>query len=208
VQQKRCIEVDALITAPTPLRNKSEFTFGYHYLFDETKAAGDDSNKDDAKDNDTTEKDYSSIPAVGFMVTGWSGGVSSPHCCANIPSEVCAIADLLNAFLPDSPLPPYDAKVHTGFWRTVTIRSSRRTKECMVIIVHAPPVSQDGSVDHSEHLEKEKTRLISLLTTAELPVDDQTPLKVTSIFFQEFGGLSQPPPEHPIQVSCNSLPYQ
>jgi tRNA (uracil-5-)-methyltransferase len=71
--------------------------------------------------------------------------------------------------------------------------------ECMVIIVHAPPVGKDG-IDNSEHFEKEKARLLSILTAAELPVPDQAPLKVTSIFFMEFDGLSNPSPEHPVQV--------
>lgn len=196
VKKPRCIDLAELVTVPSPLRNKCEFTFGYRYLFDEN---GDDK-KDVADEANAAEKVYASVPEVGFMVTGWSGGVSNPKCCANIPSEACALADVLNGFLTDSPLLPYDSKVHSGFWRTLTIRSSRRTEECMVIIMHAPPVSKDGSVDHSEQFASEKTRLLALLTAAELPVEGQAPLKVTSIFFQEFDGLSAPPPDHPVQV--------
>jgi tRNA (uracil-5-)-methyltransferase len=188
--QRRSIDIADIISAPTPLRNKCEFTFGYRYLFKETDEDGNDID---------IEADPEKIPAVGFMATGWAGGVSRPDCCANIPSEACALADIFDDFLSNSPLLPYDSKVHAGFWRTLTIRTSRRTMECMVIIMHAPPVEKDGT-DNSEHFKKEKARLLSLLTAAELPVPDQPPLKVTSIFFQEFDGLSSPPPEHPVQV--------
>jgi tRNA (uracil-5-)-methyltransferase len=182
-------------SAPTPLRNKCEFTFGYRYLFD----------KDVPFEENTQDpvEEPAKVPAVGFMVTGWAGGVSNPRCCPNIPSEVTTLVDIVDDFLSTSPLPPYDMKVHQGFWRTMTVRSSRRTQECMIIIMHTPPcggVGEDDGPDYSEHFEKERARLVSVVTSAELPVPDQTPLKVTSIFFQEFKGLSQPPPEHPVQV--------
>ena len=154
-------------------------------------------------------KEPPKVPGVGFMVTGWAGGVSRPHDCQNIPPEVCSLVDIIDKFLSTSPLPPYDALAHTGFWRTMTVRSSRRTKECMVIIVHTPASGgvgdQEKSVDYSDSFEKEKTRLVSVLTCAELPIPDvETSLKVTSIFFQSFDGLSNPPPEHPVQVSVYS----
>jgi tRNA (uracil-5-)-methyltransferase len=192
VTQKRCIEVDPIVAAPSPLRNKCEFTFGYRYLFDK-EAGGTE---------DMAVGEYRSIPAVGFMVTGWAGGVSRPHCCDNIPSEVCKIVDVVDEFLSTSPLSPYDPKLHQGMWRFLTIRSSRRTQECMIIVVHSPASGAVGdSIDYSEHFECEKKRLVSVLAKAKLPVPDQDPLGVTSIFFQEYEGLSNPTPDHPVQVS-------
>lgn len=270
LDRKRCIDMAPIVSAPTPLRNKSEFTFGYRYLFDETrkkeeseKKEGEggpeklevpedgDASKDEVmkesdglkeevskegetKDGDASKdesvkdsgplkrnapkegessseevapKEPAKVPAVGFMVTGWAGGVSRPHCCENIPPEVCTIVEIVDEFLATSPLPPYDVKSHQGFWRTLTIRSSRRTQECMIIIMHTPAEGGIGDKqvegsDHKEHFEKERARLVSVLTEAELPIPDQAPLKVTSIFFQEFDGLSHPGPEHPVQVSC------
>ena len=207
-----------LISAPTPLRNKSEFTFGYRYLFDEKNGSEKDKaegeNADATKEGEAKEEGASKeaesteppkVPAVGFMVTGWAGGVSRPHCCKNIPAEVCKLVDIVDEFLATSPLPPYDTKVHQGFWRTMTVRSSRRTKECMIIIMHTPAKGglgdqQEEGSDHTEHFEKERARLVSILTAADLPVPDQDPLKVTSIFFQEFDGVSHPPPDYPVQV--------
>jgi tRNA (uracil-5-)-methyltransferase len=189
LKPKRCIELGDIVSAPSILRNKCEFTFGYRYNAKST----DENAGDDAE----TVK----VPAVGFMATGWSGGVSRPHCCDNIPSEVCALVDTVDAFLSTSPLPPYDSKVHQGFWRLLTVRTSRRTKECMVIVVHSPVTGGVGDTsDFSEHFEKEKTRLVSLLTDATLPVGPDDTMKVTSIFFQEFAGLSNPTPDHPVQV--------
>ena len=188
LQGKRCVTVEDLVCAPTPLRNKSEFTFGYRYLVETTGS-----------------EDYARIPSVGFMVTGWAGGVSLPHCCQNIPPEVCELVDVVDEFLSKSVLEPYDSKIHRGFWRTMTVRTSRRTKECMIIIMHSPPSRGSGEQgspdDYLEVTRKEKARLVSVLANVELAVpDDASQLKVTSIFFQEYDGLSHPPPDHPVQV--------
>jgi len=199
--------------APTPLRNKTEFTFGYRYIFEssESQRKDDDEKMEGAEQVETKEtngkntevKVVSKHQAAGFMVLGWSGGVSNPHCCDNIPPEVCALLDIVNEFAKDSPLPSYDSSAHKGFWRQLTIRTSRRMRECMIIIVHAPVgggIGDEGDAVYAEHFEKEKERLLKALSTAELTIPDSTePLKVTSIFFQEFGGMTHPSPDTPIQ---------
>ena len=187
LKAKRPIDLDSIVPIPHPVRNKCEFTFGYRYLFDKEKPE---------------DGDYPRVPAVGFMATGWSGGVVKPHGCLNIPEEACALVDLVDEFLETSPLPPYDSYQHSGFWRLLTVRTSRRTKECMVVVVHAPAESGGAGDDEGfkEHFDTERSRLIDVLVKAELPVPDQEPLKVTSIFFQSFGGLSNPKPQDPVQV--------
>ena len=134
---------------------------------------------------------------------------------------MCAVVDLVHEFLQDSPIPPYDSREHRGLWRIMTIRVSQRTKQCMVIIQHSPATGAlgkraDGSDDYSHVFESEKQRLITLLTNKDLPLTPRSigepPLKpcdedvklssglrVTSIFFQEFDGVSQPNPDHPVQ---------
>jgi tRNA (uracil-5-)-methyltransferase len=203
LKQSRCISLDQIVQVPNILRNKCEFTFGYKY-----KHEHESSSADQAEGEVVAEGSVTKVPAVGFMATGWSGGVSHPQCCDNIPSEVCAIVDLVDSFLLTSPLPPYDSKVHKGFWRLLTVRTSRRTKECMVIIIHAPVTGGVGdSDDFSAHFASEKDRLVALLTQATLPIDAEETMKVTSIFYQEFAGLSNPPPEHPVQVSVPIVFY-
>lgn len=214
--------MNPIVSAPTPLRNKSEFTFGFRYLFDDddgkkketASSSGCSTDHNNDMNDTTTKKNNAFVPACGFLVTGWSGGVSSPHCCANIPKEHCTIVDLLDQFVQHtSSLPVYDSKTHRGFWRMITIRTSRRTNECMIIIQHTSPLT-GGTGDTNEtychynaHFQSEQKRLIELLTSVSLPIpngttdkEQQQYLKVTSIFFQEFSGLSSPPPEHPVQV--------
>jgi tRNA (uracil-5-)-methyltransferase len=92
----------------------------------------------------------------------------------------------------------------------------------MVIIVHAPAkggvgAMEDGSDDFSSVFEAEKKKLIDLLTKDNLKVpkrdfsegfvqengesvENCKELRITSVFFQEFEGLSQPGPDHPVQV--------
>lgn len=104
-----------------------------------------------------------------------------------------------------------------GLWRTVTIRFSYRTGTCMVIIQHAPPTGgagarECGSDDYSKHFESEKKRLIEALTRDCIPLPKRDipsnesheselkePLRVTSMYFQEYGGLSNPNPDYPVQ---------
>lgn len=240
LSQQRAIEIEPILRAKTMVRNKCEFNFGYRYAGDnasssgKTDAAMDDEAKSSATENNlgTEEKEGQSkidsyttnlkkVPSVGAMARGWSGSVSHPRCARNIPSEAVAIVDIMEEFLADCPMPPYDPKTHQGFWRQMTVRSSRRTNECMLIIVHAPATGGAGSIDdgtvdnYADVFESEKQRLISLLTSKDLPVIEtklekdnaaeenkiKSTMKVTSVFFQEFAGLSNPKPDDPVQVS-------
>ena len=197
LKSKRSIPVNDVIPSPQQqaYRNKNEFTFGYRAI--EPTIGGDDEVKQ-------------RIPSTGFLAGGWSGGVSRPHLCTNVPWEACAVADLVEDFLQSSPIPPYDSKSHCGVWRVLTIRSSKRTKECMIIIQHAPPTGGLGGTqkqDYSNVFASERARLLKMLVDRDLPMverpvevqDPYFPLRVTSIFLQEYDGLSTPPPEHPVQ---------
>lgn len=216
----KAIDVDQIISSPTQMeyRNKCELTFGYRYLQSDATGSGNLEPSVDTK-----------IPAVGYMTSGWSGGVTKPHSCPNTPTEACGVADVLDDFLSSSPIPPYDPKLHVGLWRCVTMRFSHRTNQCMIIVQHAPSkggagAQEDGSDDYSEHFESERKRLIKALTDKPIPLpqrdyagidmaiikgdkaedieepaEEKVRLKVTSIFFQEYGGLSAPGPDHPVQ---------
>ena len=243
---KRVINVEQPV--PSPLvyeyRNKVEFTAGWRNvkvekeIEDEPKSTRDESQRSqsekatDSGENgaagDETATDIKKIPAAGFLASGWAGGVTPPHCLQNTPDWACSIADILNGYLPTSPLKPYDSKIHRGFFRSFTVRCSLRTREIMVIVVHAPAkggvgAMEDGSDDFSAVFEEEKKKLILLLTgdvlkapkrdfpkdfarTNDIDGGSCEGLKVTSVFFQEFEGLSQPGPDHPVQVS--SIPFQ
>lgn len=90
-----------------------------------------------------------------------------------------------------------------------------------MIVLHAPAKGAagslgDGSDDYTEVFEGEKKRLVELLTSGSIPVptrefpeghveeekvdgESEEGIKVTSIFFQEYDGLSHPGPDHPVQ---------
>lgn len=240
LKQERPIEMRPIIAAPKKFfyRNKCELTFGYHHQYeksdpkDKQEAEGClEEQKDVPADKSTEQESKPAIiktPACGFMAGGWDGGVSNPHNCYNVPDEVCGVADIVNGFLRTSPLPPYYSLEHRGVWRYLTIRTSDRTNECMVIICHAPPGGaagkrNDGSDDYSSQFESEKKRLVKMLTEGNIPkptrdipsdvnkdadtnstdkqddADKFCKTPVTSIFFQEYDGLSNPKPEHPVQ---------
>ncbi len=233
LRERKTINMSPLMGAPKQekYRNKCELTFGHRHSYEEPSQTSveevkeaDTENKEDVEMStvETPARKIIKTPAVGFMAGGWSGGVSNPHDLSNIPDIVCGIADVINEFLKTSPVPPYAPKEHRGIWRTVTIRSSERTNQCMIIIVHAPSTGgagkrDDGSDDYSAVFEGEKERLIKMLTAGKIPkparnlagdessntdgtdIDQFCDIPITSIFFQEFEGLSNPPPQHPVQ---------
>ena len=214
---KRNFTLEPMVSAPTPLRNKCELTFGYRYLLDETDAtssgqSGESVSKEPTElaDGDVAPEPRK-VPACGFLVTGWAGGVAFSNELQNIPSEVGVVVEITNQFLLTSALAPYDPLTHTGFWRLLTVRLSRRTRECMLIIQHVPASGGGigeaddndaaGSPDFTEAFAVERERLLSMLTQASLAqAGEEEPFGVTSIFFQEFDGLSSASPEHPVQV--------
>ena len=220
--KERIVDLQPVVPVPSPVRNKCEFTFGYRYLFDTdtdqtATTTNDDGTSKTTEPNDSTATTdppsttdtktpacRGKVASLGFMATGWAGGVVRPHVCDNISSEACAIVDVVDDFLKTSPLPPYDSREHVGMWKTLTVRSSRRTRECMVIITHSPASGgagekEDTTIDYAQHFDSEKERLVSVLLAAELPVPDQDPMKVTSVFFQEYDDISHPGPDHPVQ---------
>jgi tRNA (uracil-5-)-methyltransferase len=237
VGEKRAIEMEDIVPSPRlfEYRNKCEFTCGYMHCKAEeaivvtvqTKksvegaATTDVAKKDDVEETAAPPAEtIHKIPAAGFLAQGWSGGVYLPHCLQNMPDWSCGLADIFNDFLATSSIPPYESKLHRGIWRTITLRCSLRTRECMVIVVHAPAgggvgARHCGSDDYSTVFESEKQRLIDMLTNDVIPtpsrnlpeghqkekeeISDDAGIKVTSIFFQEYVGLSNPPPEHPVQ---------
>lgn len=100
----------------------------------------------------------------------------------------------------------------------------------MVIVMHAPPkggagAKDDGSDDYTAVFEEEKNRLVTMLTKDVIPTpvrdfpedhvvnDDrkrnadssEEGIRVTSIYFQEYDGLSHPTVDHPVQVSVMIL---
>ena len=242
VGERRAIEMEDVVASPRlfEYRNKCEFTCGYRHSKAEKKeeeevmklgskdngdgdmkSVEDDGAPADAAKEDVAEegKTIQKTPAAGFLAQGWSGGVYLPHCLQNMPDWSCGLADIFNEFLATSSIPPYDSKVHRGVWRTITLRCSMRTREIMVIVVHAPAGGgvgkrDCGTDDYSTVFESEKQRLVDMLTKDAIPTpsrdfpeghqkeEEETSgdgLKVTSIFFQEYVGLSNPPPEHPVQ---------
>ena len=230
---QRNVELEPILTAPTPLRNKCEFTIGYRYLFDETDTTTSGNNdgslssqrqepEEDSRADEShcqpSSVEPRKVPACGFLVTGWAGGVAFTNELQNIPSEVGVVVEIVNQFLLHSPLQPYDHVTHTGCWRLMTVRLSQRTRECMLIIQHAPVVDS-GSGDATDYIgatvaspndgtqifAAEKERLIAMLTAADLAAEGEEPFKVTSIFFQEFDGVSSASPEHPVQVGRQNV---
>lgn len=253
INDKPAIPVQEVVSSPLVMkyRNKCELTFGYRSpegnenddqnMSEEGKEdTPENTDKTDASNTTTAvAKSDTRIPAVGFLPYGWRHNVARPHCLQNVPDEVCAIADLIDQFLLESPFAPYDTSQHRGLWRSVTIRSSVRTKQIMIIVVHASPEGGAGEESASEDtkkekralFEKERGRLISVLTAGELkfPIrdlpsvqmskengeeimtsdgeeaqKDADPFRVTSIFFQEYNGLSNPAVSHPVQHAYGS----
>lgn len=182
------MHIEPIVSAPSPLRNKWELTFGFKVL--------------------SEDPDAIRVPAVGFKPSGWAGGVAFSEKLEIVSPELAGLVDVFDKFLLDCPLLPYDPRAHTGFWRQVTIRISQRTRECMLIICHGSSRNIERVHDSDESTEKEavvfaeKNKLVEILKDANLANDSsEEPIRVTSIYFQEYEGASNPSVDDPVQVS-------
>ena len=128
----------------------------------------------------------------------------------HLPAAILDIAAAVNEFVRSSPLPPYDLVLHGGVWRSVTVRWSPSRGEAMVIVLLQPTGVPDAPATADVPAE-------SATSQPERPSDPQAlfpppaaselarlcemmsaaPLRVVSVFAQSYGGLSQPPPNHP-----------
>ena len=157
------------------IRDRCELNFGYHLKLDTSQTNDGESTREGTNEEDGVV--MRKIPSVGFIASGWSGGVSHPHILANISSEVCAIVDILEEFLATSLIPPYDSYEHKGMWRMLTIRISECTRECMVIIMHAPLSSgigaNDDTDDYTDVFESKKACLLSMLVGRDLLIPER-----------------------------------
>jgi tRNA (uracil-5-)-methyltransferase len=170
VKEKRAIEVLQILPSPkiTEYRNKCELIFGYHLKLDTSQMNDGESTREGTNEEDGV---------VMRKIPCWSGGVSRPHILANIPSEACAIMDILEEFLATSSIPPYDSYEHKGMWRMLIIRISECTRECMLIIMHAPPSSgigaNDDTDDYTDVFESKKACLLSMLVGRDLLIPER-----------------------------------
>ena len=116
---KWCPEGDGCVVA-SPLesfyRNKCELTFGL---------------------------DRDAKTALGFLPGGWKGAVAHPAVCYNVPTITATISDAIQTVVRASDAPHYEAGVHGGFWRQVTVRTSNESPDAttagsiQVVIQHA-----------------------------------------------------------------------
>jgi hypothetical protein len=97
LNHKRSIVVDDIISVPSPLRNKSEFTFGYRYLLPESLPPNKDTEEtatesilpsyaepivatgDELSATTTTSSIPKRIPAVGYVFVSTRGFLMEPN---------------------------------------------------------------------------------------------------------------------------------
>ncbi|EQC37278.1 hypothetical protein SDRG_05502 [Saprolegnia diclina VS20] len=127
-------------------------------------------------------------PVVGFRVGMFKEGVVAVGVadeCINVPQVMKDICRTFQAHLETSSMPVYDVMTHEGVWRLLTIRLSQRTNQIMLMIQANP-----SSVD-AEAWTTEKTALVETLTAAHPAI--------SSMFVQEYTGVSAPTEDHPIE---------
>ncbi|CAM9180187.1 unnamed protein product, partial [Ectocarpus fasciculatus] len=146
-------------------RNKCEFTFG---------------------------KTVSGSPGVGFRVSSFQDGalVASPEDSPTVPNAMKIVARTLNEFACSSPLSCYDLASHSGVWRTVMLRYSKRTRQLtLMLCVCLPGDRTDGTATDAE-------KLVHSTFDSEMADSDGQPL-VTGLCYQVFNGLSVPASDLP-----------
>jgi tRNA (uracil-5-)-methyltransferase len=134
--------------------------------------------------------DHDNKPCVGFRLGLFRDGsiiVSKPDNCLNVPQEMKAVCSAVQKLIEKTSVPVYDIQTQKGVWRMLTVRYSGRTRELMVMI-------QVNPTGYEEDVWSElKNIIVSELTTSSLP------FKITSLYLQEYAGVSAPKEDDPIE---------
>lgn len=128
-------------------------------------------------------------PCIGFRLGMFREGsvvVSKPDDCINVSVAMKQICAAMQEVMAVSGLPVYDVKTQKGVWRMLTVRESERTKTLMLMV----QINPDGL--SPEELETLKQLLIQQLT------DASRPFKITSLYLQEYTGVSAPSEDDPV----------
>jgi hypothetical protein len=195
------VEYRPIIASPEPIgyRNKCEFTFGV----------------------DSGDK----LPAVGFRVSTFSQGVlvGSPQDCPNISKPMKILVNAVNVFLREtSTLKVYDMHTHTGVWRLLTVRYSKRTQQMIVMLcvslkaVEAEAWAQelalltecirgiartadiDCELEQHEHEQEQAGSSCAPLSDGMDCGDHDGAALVTGLCYQVYDGLSVPAADHEV----------
>ncbi|KAG1674637.1 tRNA (uracil-5-)-methyltransferase A [Nymphon striatum] len=153
-----CCQFLGLKPSPTTegYRNKCEFTIGYQ---------------------PTNEKSDNKLPTIGFRLSRYSAGsmaVVEPDECFNIDEKMKIITKTFQNYIRQSDKIPFCAETHVGYWRQLTVRTTK-TKDIMAIIVMHPQTMSE------EELDEEKKEIVKYFTVGEAK-----DCGITSLFLQLF----------------------
>ncbi|GMF11957.1 unnamed protein product [Phytophthora lilii] len=129
-------------------------------------------------------------PCVGFRLGLFREGsvvVSRPNECVNVSSEMKAVCAVIQNVLETTNIPVYNVNTKTGVWRVLTVRQSVNTGELMVMM----QVNPAGKTP--EERAAVKDLVVKRLT------DESNSFKITSIYMQEYEGLSAPSDNDPVE---------
>ena len=159
---------------------------------------------------------------VGFLPQGWSGSTASPNSCWNTPEIVGVIGRELENLLKAK---AYEPKTYQGTWRMCTVRVGREVegvKGVQVVLQHASEKGVHGKgvgegegrllKEDIERVKKEwegkiwntndheRIKEINALGGGRnLKGRGEEKYEIKSCMTQEFDGVSNPPPAHPVK---------
>ncbi|KAG2765485.1 hypothetical protein JG687_00016449 [Phytophthora cactorum] len=129
-------------------------------------------------------------PCVGFRLGLFREGsvvVSKPDECINVSQEMKEVCAVMQNILETSDVPVYNVNTKSGVWRVLTVRQSVSTRELMVMVQVNPATKT------SEERAAVKDLVVKRLT------DESNSFKITSIYVQEYDGLSAPSDNDPVE---------
>lgn len=128
-------------------------------------------------------------PCVGFRLGLFREGsvvVSKPDECVNVSNEMKAVCAVMQNILETSDIPVYSVTTKQGVWRVLTVRQSVNTNDLMIMVqIHPNGKSR-------EELDAVKGLVVKRMT------DSSNSFKMTSIYMQEYEGLSAPSDNDPV----------
>lgn len=97
------------------------------------------------------------LPTVGFRLSRYVDGcvtVAEVDDCDIVPSEMKKVTKVFQQYIRESDKTPFDPKHNTGFWRQLTVRTTRNKDILVIVVMHPQSLSEDELKNIQEDLVK------------------------------------------------------
>lgn len=96
-------------------------------------------------------------PTVGFRLSSYKMGsmsVADPDHLSNVPGLAKKVAKSFQEYVRGSGKEPFNPETHAGYWRQLTVRTTRRSHIMAIAVIHPQTLNQEEILEEKEQLKK------------------------------------------------------